>query len=136
MQKKYDTKANQRNTPHLKENILIICLSEGFIGLNFILAGIYTLYVNKYDGAPLIGIGIIYCITVLISLVDRRKDMCGIFYVFICCTIHLICSIAIVYLLHYWWLMILYIIEIVLEIGIVFICHRWWNRKYRLPKRR
>ena len=128
-------KYKKRNRKHpqdkikTKENLLIICLSYGFLGINFIVAGLfadrfkdirYTMYILGIDMLAL----------VLISCFDRRPEMRTNGYAFCCVFINLILTLVIYFLSSSFWILILYSIEFIIFLIIV-IVKRAINQKGR-----
>ena len=101
--KQYDTVANVRNTPHLKKNLLCICLSYGFLGLNFLLAGVCT----PLSKLAMV-LGIIFLILAIVCYFDRRREMCSTSYAVECCVIHFLVTLFAAYYFSCWWLMGVY----------------------------
>lgn len=118
--KDYDTDATLSNTPHLLENILLICFSEGFMGVNFIISGIVC--ADNAMSVMSMMLGIVLLGLVPLSIWDRRKSMCGTLRVSILCIGHLGLSLAISYI--YWWIMIIYAVEVLLSACVVIICYK------------
>ena len=114
---------------YLPKNLLLICLSYGFTGINFILSGIIS---NETYSKILILFGIIMLCMVPISYIDKRKEMQGKFYAIACCLMHFLLSLLVsVFLL--WWVILLYIGEIIITFSI-FIFQKRRKLKSYIPK--
>ena len=123
--KQYDTVANVRNTPHLRENLLVICLSYGFLGLNFFLTGVRI----TFEKEKAILLGIVFLILSVVCIFDRRREMCSAFNAVTCCMIHFFGTFFAASYFSYWWLMGVYAGEVAC-IGIAV-----WISVKRLPKK-
>lgn len=118
---KKSIKQDSANTSRLQENMLLICLSYGFTGANFIISSIVEINSNNVDCKISIMLGIIMLCMVPISYFDKRKEMRGKLNVIMCCIMHFALSMGISYTYLSWWIMILYIVEVMISISIVLI---------------
>lgn len=123
--KDYDETATVRNTPHLRENILIIFLAYLFSGLNWIVAGCFfdravDIARYRYD----IFLGAILLVTALVIFFDRRKEMCGMLATVLASILHFIFCIMLSFTFSFWW-MVVYVCEVVLGFITVYLsCRR------------
>lgn len=106
-------------------NILLICLSYGFTGTNFIIASIFGSH-HPYNKISIM-LGIVMLCMVPISCFDKRKEMRGKFSATASCMIHFVLSIGIAYMYESWQIMILYAVEVVISMS--FLIKHIWSKK-------
>lgn len=124
--KRYDEQlADSRNTPHLKENTVIIVLSYFFSGINLIFAGGYCIKITEADYLKsLILVGAVMLMMVPISIFDNRRKMRGKLACILGCIMHLACCIMLSYILSLWW-MAVYVCEILLCILAIIVARKF-----------
>lgn len=128
----YLEESNIGNIPHLRENILLICLAYGFSGFNCILTGVCTFHTAASVAKAVIILGIVFVCMVPVSFFDRRKGMCGMLNVILTCIMHLLLSLAASCYYSIWWMMVVYAGEAVCAVIAVLICVKMrHNRKIR-----
>lgn len=112
--KDYNETVTYMNTPHLKENTIIIFMSYLLIGLNFAVAGFCFLQMPELS---IVSIPMIFMAP--ISITDDRRSMRGTFAVVGSCVVYL-ASCAILCYFSYWWILA-YVAEAILCAFIVLI---------------
>lgn len=118
--KKYETRANSRNTPHYYERVLIGALFFVFMGLNWILPFAILKAVDLKSTAYIIPIAVVSLGTAFTVLVDNRSDMVK--WIVIVCygIVYLVLSIYEAYRLNCWRLFIIYGYEIAAIFVLIF----------------
>lgn len=128
--KKNTVKKSSINAPFFQEkiNVLLICLSRGFTGANFIISCIFEN--NLYDKycKTFIYTGIIMLCMVPLAYFDERKEMRGKFIVIMSCIMHFVLSLLIAYALKSLRIIAFYVIEVVIIISIVYIKHTRYQK--------
>ena len=115
--------------------VLLICLSYGFTGANFILSSICNNQNDSYYKVSIM-LGIVMLCMIPVSWFDKRKEMRGKMYVVVCCVMHVMLSIWIAYFNSSWRIMILYAVEVIVYFGIVFYNIKTHRHKERTPRTR
>lgn len=117
--KKFTIQKKPAGGHRLQENILLICLSYGFTGVNFIISSIFENNLNDAHYKMSIILGIVMLCMVPISYFDTRKEMRGKLNVIGCCVMHFALSLWISWLHLSWRTMILYAIEVAVAISVI-----------------
>ena len=118
--KKYEVRANSKNTPHYYDRVLIGALLFIFTGLNWILPFVILETFDLESAAYMLVFGLGNLGMAFIVFVDNRSAMVK-WIVIICYgVIYLAVSIGIAYTLNYWRLFIIYGYEIVAIFVVVF----------------
>lgn len=118
--KKYEVRANSRNTPHYYERMLVGALLFVFTGLNWILPFVIFGTIDPKSAIYMIVFGLGNLGMAFIVFVDNRSAMVQ-WIVIICYgVIYLAVSIGIAYTLNYWRLFIIYGYEIVAIFVVIF----------------
>ena len=111
MKKNYDEKANFRNTPHLRENTIIIVMGYFFLGFNIVISGILELYVFKTGNTAMgkynIVMGILFMLCMVpASILDNRKEMRGTSATVSLIVGHIAVCILFSFIWSFWWMAI------------------------------
>lgn len=130
MKKDYDDYANRRNIPHLDLYTKLIGMFYFWTGTNFILGGLYALYINQKEymaGGLLLGL-------LMYSLIkdktgDIRKNQRDLAAVIGDGIVHAGCTFAVAYVLSFWIMVIVYICE---TLYIVWVIFRYFRKQRRL----
>ena len=118
--KKYEIRANSKNTPHYYDRVLIGALLFIFTGLNWILPFVILETVYLESAAYMLVFGLGKLGMAFIVFVDNRSAMVQ-WIVIICYgVLYFAVSIGIAYTLNYWRLSVIYGYEIVAIFVVIF----------------
>lgn len=118
--KKYEIRANSKNTPHYYDRVLIGALLFIFTGLNWILPFVILETFDLESAAYMLVFGLGNLGMAFIVFVDNRSAMVQ-WIVIICYgVIYFAVSIGIAYTLNYWLLSVIYGYEIVAIFVVIF----------------
>ena len=112
-------KSNKMTITKSKKNLLIICLSFFFSGLNLIISAIFRYNSDDIFCFLSIILGIILFCRVPLAYFDTRKGVRDNSYVIVCASLHLVFSLIASYIFSFWWTMLIYIVEVVISISII-----------------
>lgn len=124
MKKSYNSIANNQNTPHLRENKIVILFSYLFSGLNFLILGWYASTPdNPAIARVCILIGVVLLWMAPLSFMDNRKEMKGNFATISAAIMHL-CYCVVFSIVHSFWWIGAYVCEVVLCIAFLLTSQR------------
>lgn len=113
MKKGYDDYANRRNIPHLNLYTKLIGMFYFWTGTNFILGGICALYMDQKEYM----VGGLFLGLLMYSMIkdktrDIRKNQRDLVAVLGDGTVHAVCTFAVIYVLSFRLMIIVYIFEV------------------------
>lgn len=114
MKKEYDFFVSKRNTPHLDLYTKLIGTFYFFIGTNFELSFLYSMYTERKESAGCcLFLGLLMYSMISDKTKDPRRENRGGIAVVFGGVVHAVCTFGVVYVLSFWMLVIVYIFEIV-----------------------
>lgn len=104
-----ETIANERNTPHLRENTWIIVMSWLFSGLHFLVFGLFLpeiadLEIGREEIWGFVVMGIVFLLMALISVWDKRKGERGTASAVAVGIVHLMICVLLSFASSFWWM--------------------------------
>ena len=118
--KKYEIRANSKNTPHYYDRVLIGALLFIFTGLNWILPFVILETFDLESAAYMLVFGLGNLGMAFIVFVDNRSAMVQWIVIIWYGVIYFAVSIGIAYTLNYWRLSVIYGYEIVAIFVVIF----------------
>ena len=119
--KKRTSPKKSSSVSRLDKNVLSICFSYGFTGVNCIISSIINNNADKNYNKIAIVLGVIMFCMVPVSYLDKRKELRSTLSVILCCTLHLAFSICISCIHSSWNIMLLYAVEVIIIISVAYL---------------